>query len=390
MRGVSPHYVTVSKLVMKRLLLLGGGHSHAEVVRRFGAGPVPGAEIVLLSPERLAPYSGMLPGLIAGHYAFRECHIDLEALCAAARLPFRRAEAADLDLAARRVTCTDGSSVSFDLLSIGTGSTSDVSGLPGALEHAIRVKPIAPFLDAWNDTLARVRSGERLTVAIVGAGAAGVELAAAMHHRAATEGAAGSMRFHLLTDMAELLPGHPARVRRIFERVLDERGIEVHRRAKVAGIARARLDCADGSTLRAERIILATGPAAPRWIADAGLKTDPRGFMLVDDRLQSLSHEGVFAAGDIASMANYPRPKMGVFAVRQGPVLAENLRRSLTGGPLLRHQPQRTALALITTGDRRAVASWDGMALEGGWIWRWKDRIDRRFMATYGIAYDPW
>lgn len=373
---------------MKRLLLLGGGHSHVEVVRRFGVRPVADASIVLLSPARHAPYSGMLPGLIAGHYAFRDCHIDLEALCAAARLTFRRAEAAALEVEARRVTCADGSSVSFDLISIDTGSTSDVDGIPGALEHAIRVKPIAPFLEAWSSTLARLRSGERLTAAIVGGGAAGVELAAAMHHRVSTEGVSGAMRFHLLTEAATLLPGHPARVRRVFERVFRERGIEIHRRAKVVDIARGRLDCADGSTLRADRIILATGPAAPRWIADAGLKTDPRGFLLVNDRLQSLSHDGVFAAGDIASMADYPRPKMGVFAVRQGPVLAENLRRALTGGSLLRYEPQRTALALIATGARHAVASWDGISLEGGWIWRWKDRIDRRFMATYRIDHE--
>jgi selenide,water dikinase len=368
---------------MKRLLLLGGGHSHVEVIRRLAGERLPDAEVTLVSPGRYAPYSGMLPGLIAGHYAFHDCHIDLERLCDAAGITFRRTAATGFDAAAGSVSCADGSSAAFDVLSLDVGSVSDAKAIPGALEHATRVKPVEPFLQAWEEIRSQARAGRRPALAVVGAGAAGVELAAAMHHRLAGDGVAGAARMVLLSDTAAILPTHPPRARRVFERVLRERGIDVRVGAAVARIAPGRIHCADGSSLGADAVILATGASAPGWIAGSGVKTDARGFVAVHDTLQSASHPNVFAAGDIATLINAPRPKMGVYAVRQGPILFENLRRTLLGAPLLRYAPQRRALALLSTGGKHAVASWDGLAFEGDWVWRWKDRIDRRFMARY-------
>jgi selenide,water dikinase len=129
-----------------------------------------------------------------------------------------------------------------------------------------------------------------------------------------------------------------------------------------------------------------TGAAAPAWPRASGLQTDAAGFIAVDTHLQSLSHPGVFAAGDIASMQDTPRPKSGVYAVRQGPPLTENLRRALRGEPLVEYHPQARALALISAGDRYAVASYGPFALSGAWVWRWKDRIDSAFMQRYRAA----
>ncbi len=368
---------------MKRLVLLGGGHSHVEVIRRFGERPLNGTAVALISPDRHTAYSGMLPGFVAGHYGFSDCHIDLEPLCSAAGIAFRRAMANGIRPEDSCVTCSDGSVVEYDVLSVDVGSTPDVRAIPGALEHGTRVKPVAGFLRAWERILAESHSGNLTSLVFVGGGAGAVELAAAMHHRLANEAPASAARIVLLTDAASILPTHPERVRRIFERVLTARGIEICCATKAVRISRAGVECAGGSVVRADHAIVATGAGAPAWIASSGLNVDSRGFIAVNAHLQSRSHSNVFAAGDIATMIDDPRPKMGVYAVRQGPVLHANLHRAMHGEALERYTPQKHALALLSTGDKHAVASWNGMAFEGDWVWRWKDHIDRRFMATY-------
>jgi len=371
---------------VKRVLLLGGGHAQVEVIRRFALTPVRGGAVTLLSPERYTAYSGMLPGFIAGHYDFEDCHIDLEPLCARAGIRFHRGAARELDPDAGIVVCSDGTELGYDLLSIDTGSTSDVHAIPGALEHGFRVKPVSELLAAWDRIQATLRGGNPLSVVVVGGGAGGVELAAAMQYRSRKNAWSAGMRLVVVADTESLLPEHPIRAQRIFERVFRQRGIEVRSKTKVTRILPGGVECDNGTVLKADYAIVATGAGAPGWITKSGLRTDNRGFAVVNDGLQTLSHPNVFAAGDAASMINAPRPKMGVYAVRQGPILEDNLRRYLRGAPLRSYLPQKEALALISTGDKHAVASRNGIAVEGDWIWRLKNIIDRRFMATYRIA----
>jgi len=180
-----------------------------------------------------------------------------------------------------------------------------------------------------------------------------------------------------------ILASHSSGVRRIFERVLAERGIAVHTRSKIVKLERGILFRASDEPFHAGHMVWATGASAPVWIAASGIQTDERGFVAVNDALQSPSHPNIFAAGDIAGIVNHPRPKSGVYAVRQGPPLAENLQRALAGKPLVAYTPQKIALALISTGDKYAVAAYGRLVLKGRWVWRWKDFIDRRFMAAY-------
>ncbi|HET9404540.1 MAG TPA: FAD-dependent oxidoreductase [Burkholderiales bacterium] len=366
---------------MKRLLLVGGGHSHVEVVRRFGTAPPHGADVILVSPERYTSYSGMLPGLIAGHYGYHDCHIDLEALCRAARVTFERAEVTGLELAHNRARFRDGGERAFDLLSLDIGSTPDTASAPGAPQFAVSVKPVAVLLAAWEKMLAEARHSPQ-SIAIVGGGAGGVELAAAMHHRLQSNGAAAS-RLSVVTDAPAILQSHPPGVRRDFERLFAERGIALHCACRAVKVEAGIVHFENGTSLRADWIVWATAASAYGWLKPSGLDTDSRGFVSVDGRLRSVSHPHVFAAGDCAAMVDRALPRSGVYAVRQGPPLAENLRRTLAGMPLIRYSPQRRTLALISTGGRHAVASWDGLALSGRWVWRWKDHIDRRFVARY-------
>jgi pyridine nucleotide-disulfide oxidoreductase family protein len=364
-----------------RLLLVGGGHSHVEVVRRFGIAPPRGAAITLASPARYAAYSGMLPGLVAGHYEFRDCHIDLEGLCRACGVSFRQSEVTGIDFSRHRASLGDGSEFEFDWLSLDIGSLPDSNGAAG---QSLPVRPVAALLAGLDQLLAAARRSPQ-AVMIVGGGAGGVEIALAVHHRLQGIHAMPST-IGLVTDTDRILPTFPSAARRIFEGLLAKRGIRVYGGNRAVQAQTGTVHLENGIRIPADWILWITSARAAPWLAASGLAVDARGFVTVDDTLRSVSHSNVFAAGDCASLAGHPLPKSGVHAVRQGPQLAANLTSVLAGTPLKHYSPQRRALALISTGDRNAVACWGPLAFQGGWIWQWKDRIDRRFMATYRMG----
>ncbi len=375
--------------VLRDIVLVGGGHSHVTVLRRFGMRPLPGVRLTLICRDTHTPYSGMLPGYIAGHYRYDEVHIDLSRLAQFAGARFYRDEALGLDLSAGRVRCRDRPPVPYDLLSINIGSTPQMRDLPGAAEHAVPVKPISGFDARWRQLLERVRGhAGRMSIAVVGAGAGGVELTLAMQYRLRGELRAlgrdpDALQFHLLTREDRILPTHNAWVQDTFMRVLAQREVVVHRDAEVVEVSASGVRTAGGETVRADETIWVTQAGGAAWLRDSGLALDEGGFICVEDTLRTVTAPNVFAAGDIASMVNHKLEKAGVFAVRQGPPLAENLRRAVEGRALKPYRPQRRWLALISTGDRHAVASRGTLGVQGDWTWRWKDWIDRRFMAKF-------
>jgi selenide,water dikinase len=367
---------------MKRLLLCGGGHTHVEVLRRFGLLPVPGVEIVLVSPNPATPYSGMLPGLVAGHYRPGEIQLDLERLTRFAGARFLRTLVTGFDPGGRVATLADGATLEFDVASLDVGSRPPA--VAGAEEHAIGVKPVDRFLRVWGEWLERARRGTLGALVVVGGGAGGVETLLAMQARFGREtGRADAVACHLVTDADDVLPDHTPRVQAILRRILAERGVALHLGSRVERVGPGAVDGANGRAVRGDAIVWATGAAPLPWLRDTGLALDAAGFVAVNDRLQSISHAHVFAAGDCATIVGHPRPKSGVYAVREGPPLAANLRAALSGRPLVRYLPQRRVLALVSTGDRYAVASRGRFAAEGAWVWRWKDWLDRRFVARY-------
>jgi len=376
--------------VLRDIVLVGGGHSHVGVLKRFGMRPEPGVRLTVICRDTHTPYSGMLPGYIAGHYGYDEVHIDLSRLAAFAGARFLRDEAIGLDRAARKVICRDRPPVAYDQLSINIGSTPSTSRVAGAGEFAVPVKPIHAFNERWLALLERVRRHAGPTsIAVVGAGAGGVELTLAMHYRLRNELRAlgrdpDELAFHLLDGCERILPTHNSAVRHAFERVLAARGVTIHLQAEVTQLSGGRLQTAGGKTLTADEIVWVTQAEGAPWLRATGLALDAAGFILVTGTLQTVTDPRVFAAGDIASMVEAPLEKAGVFAVRMAPPLARNLRLAVQGKPLAAYRPQRRWLALISTGDRSAVASRGLLCLQGGWVWRWKDWIDRRFMAKFG------
>ena len=374
--------------VLKDLVLVGGGHSHVIVLRRLGMRPIPGVRITVVARDLHAPYSGMLPGLIAGLYGFDDVHIDLGPLARFAGARLFHAEAVGLDLDRRTVLCRDRPPVPYDVLSIDVGIAPRLD-VAGAVEHAVPVKPIGGLVARWERLERRVReSPRRLRVATVGAGAAGVELTLAMQHALSTRardesGGFHVPEFHLFGAAPTLLPTHNRGARRRFGRVLAARDVHLHLGTRISRVEPGRLETTRGESLEVDEVVWATAAAPPPWPAASGLAVDGAGFIAVDATLQSTSHPGVFAAGDVAAVLDHPREKAGVFAVRQGAPLAANLRRALLGKRLRPFSPQRRFLSLVSTGDRYAVASRGRMSAEGAWVWRWKDWIDRRFMRRF-------
>ncbi|MEJ2310354.1 MAG: selenide, water dikinase SelD [Gammaproteobacteria bacterium] len=374
--------------VLKDIVLVGGGHAHVSVLRMFGMRPMPGVRLTLITRDIHTPYSGMLPGYVAGHYDYDEVHIDLGPLARFAGARLYHGEVDGIDTGEQLVHVTGRPPVHYDLLSINTGSRPRTIDVPGALEHAFPVKPIDKWLRDWEALQARVlQSSGDFRIAVVGGGAGGVELALSTQHRLQSllrerGDAVSRLHYMLLTDGPEILPTHNAGVRRRFMHVLGERGIEVQASSKVVEVKASGVQLEDGEFRSADAVLWVTRAAAPVWPAKSGLAVDDEGFIAVDRELRSTSHPGIFAAGDIASLPD-PRPKSGVFAVRQGPVLTENLRRAVAGRPLKAYRPQKHFLGLISTGDPCAIASRGNWSLEGKLLWKWKDWIDRRFMQRF-------
>ena len=374
--------------VLRDIVLIGGGHSHAVVLHMWAMNPLPGARLTLICTDTDTPYSGMLPGFIAGHYTCDEVHIDVRRLAEFAGARYYRDEVIGIDRAARKVICRTRPPVAYDALSINIGSTPKLS-VPGAGAHAVPVKPIRQFNQRWQALLDRVCNHPGVTtLAVVGAGAGGVELALSMQYRLRRELTEqgrnpDELRMHLLTAGPRILPTHNAAVRRRFEQVLAQRGVELHVDAEVVRVEQGRMETRAGKSVQADEIVWVTQAGGATWLADTGLALDAAGFIRVRETLQTETDPLIFAAGDCTAWPGRPLEKAGVFAVRMGPPLAENLRRLLLGQPLRDYQPQRRWLALISTGDKHAIASRGAFYARGDWVWRWKDWIDRRFMLRF-------
>jgi selenide,water dikinase len=280
--------------------------------------------------------------------------------------------------------------LNYDLLSINTGSTPIVNGIPGAKEHGILVKPVSAFLKHWAFLIERVRKGEVRRIAVVGGGAAGVETLLAMQFFLAHQTPRREVEYHLLTDAPHVLAQHPHGVRARVAHNLARKAVQVHCGLRVTRVNAQTLIARDAQDreqhVAADATVWVTGAEPPPWLASSDLALNDKKFINQNKYLQSTSHKEIFAAGDCATVENVVYPKSGVYAVRQGPVLARNLRAALNGQSeqaLQIYTPQSRALALISTGERHAIASWGPLAFHGNWVWRWKDSIDRAFMGRY-------
>lgn len=363
------------------LVLIGGGHSHVSVLRSFGMKPEPGVRLTVIAKEWDAPYSGMLPGLIAGHYSDEDCHINLVRLARFASARLIHGEAIGIDRKERRVLLPDRPPIAFDLLSIDTGLTPSLAGIEGANEQALAVKPISTLIPKWRALERRaLESNGPRRFAIAGGGAAGFELIHALRHRFRNEGSEFS--FTLITGNDLLLKINPT-ARRLAYRSLEAENITIIEHDPLHAIDNGSVTLKSGHCLAMDAVLIATGGAPQSWLRATELTTADDGFLAVRPTLQTIDDDNIFAVGDCATVLEHRRDKAGVFAVRQGLPLTENLRRRARGEKAEPFTPQSQYLMLLSTGRKHAIAARGSFAMSGDWVWQWKDWIDRRFMQKF-------
>ncbi len=362
----------------RELVLIGGGHTHALVLRRWGMRPLSGIRLTLINPSPEAPYTGMLPGFVAGHYVRDDLMIDLVRLArfAGARLVLGAAEA--INLTNRCIHVPGRHPIRYDVASVNIGIGSGLPDLPGFSEHAVAAKPLESFATAWLEFRTKVAEGRvPAQVVVIGGGIGGVELSLAIARTIRSEGKPAEIT---IIERAYALPGLGASARAALLNDLNRHNVHLIQGVTALAVGPDSIALSDGTKIPTRFTIGTAGAKPMDWLGSAGLDLE-QGFIAVDATLQS-SDPNVFAAGDCAQLPAI-RPKAGVFAVRQAPVLHHNLCATFTNAPKRRFRPQRDFLKLISRGERSAVADKFGIGLKGRWLWRWKDRIDRRFMGKF-------
>jgi selenide,water dikinase len=368
---------------IRRLVLVGAGHANLFALEQLALGHLPHAEVTLLSPFAGHLYSGMLGGLITGRYGPEDAYLDLPSLAAKAGARFILGSAAGIDIANRQISVDGGWQLPYDVASFAVGSEvrptrANVGDTNLAVKPIDRAGKIAEALEKLPQANPRV--------VVVGGGAGGVEIALNIKARLRALGRTGA-QVALVDGQRRLVADRSEACARQAAHVLAQNQVEIVLgvRAEEAGTRTVRLS--GGRDLPCDAVVWATGASAPGIFRASGLATDHAGFLLVDSTLRSVTDSAIFAAGDAATLRPFPAtPKSGVYAVRQGPILARNLSLALTGGSserFRRYRPQSRSLVLINTGDGRAILSYGSIALTARWVMRLKDRIDRGFMRRF-------
>ena len=378
----------MSRLSHRRrdLVLVGGGHAHVQVLRRLAMEPPPRTRLTLVVDTPIAVYSGMVPGFVAGQYRADELEIDVLPLARRAGARIVVAAATGIDVEQRRLLVDGRAPLAYDRLSFDIGSTVAGQELPGVRDHAFPTRPIGRFVERLDVILeqARRRGGERLEVVIAGAGAGGVELAFCLESRLRANGVDVSVT--LLDAGERILRGYPMSLAARVEAEAARRGVRTVLGRRVAAVEGDSVLLDDGERLPSDVTVWVTGAASHPLFRDSGLPTDERGFVRIRSTLQIEGHDDLFAVGDCATLSDYPKtPKAGVYAVRQGPFVTDNLVASLAGGELRTYRPQNDFLTLLNLGEGAALGAKWGRSFGGGWVMRLKDRIDRKFMRRFQV-----
>lgn len=359
---------------MKHLVLVGGGHAHLAVLTALAQQAKPTVRLTLLTPSALQTYSGMLPGWLAGHYKLEECQVNLQPLLSAAHGELILDSVTRLDADQQTLETATGRVLHYDLLSINIGSE---TALPSTeTSQLIPIRPLDRLIKAWPQILQAAHQTD-YQLAVLGGGAAGVELVLAMQYAFRQQGS--NAQVHLLAP--SLLADHSKAVQQRVYKELIRAGVRLH--TQRAALNNHELVLENGELLTVKHIIAATGAKAPTWLAASGLSVDAQGYIAVNAQHQSLSHPNIFAAGDICTRQDPHFGRSGVHAVYAGKVLAHNLPAYLKQQPLMSYRPKKRSLYLLATGPKAAIASWGGFSTRGAWVWRWKNHIDQTFMQQY-------
>jgi len=372
-----------------KVILVGGGHSHVQVLESLAKRPLTDATVQVIVDKPIAIYSGMVPGFVAGQYRSEELEIDVPRLCEWAGVECTVEPVSKIEAASRQLTLESGRNLSYDIASVNVGSTVAGLDLPGIRDFAIPTRPISELIRRTDDVVENACNREDQTpfrVVVVGGGAGGVELAFTFLERLEKTGC-GPTDIRLINAGPRILEGYPASLARRAEQAATDRGIHIHCGRRVLSATADRIVLDNDETWPCNALLWVTGAVSHPLFKDSGLPTEDRGFVQTRSTLQVVGHDNLFAVGDCATLVDYPQtPKAGVYAVRQGPHLAHNMRAILAAEPLEEYQPQSDFLTLLNLGDGSALGAKKGLSFQGRWVMKLKDLIDRRFMRRFQIA----
>ena len=358
------------------LVLIGGGHAHALVLKMWAMNPLAGARLTVINPAPSAPYSGMLPGFVAGHYTSDELYIDLIRIARAAGARIVLGKATHLDREQKHIIVPGRAPIGYDVCSVDIGITSGMPELDGFTEHAVPAKPLDDFARIWEGFCQETGPAQ---VAVLGAGVAGAEVAMAAAHRLQRLGRTADVT---LIDRSKALSRLGTQARTKVLKSLKELKVTLLEHTKVERIEADQVIVEGRAPIPSKMTLGAAGTRAYKWLSDLGLGME-QGYIKVLPTLQSETDSDIFAVGDCAHLTHAPRPKAGVFAVREAPILFHNLRAALSDGKMKEYHPQSDYLKLISLGGKIALAEKLGVAISGAMMWKWKDQIDRKFMDQF-------
>ncbi len=383
--------------MQKKLILVGGGHTHVLFLKHWARKPIPDLELTLISPQEKTPYSGMLPGLIAGHYQSEEIFINLPKLCAKANVKFICSSVSNIETNTKTIEIENTPNIGYDILSLDIGAAPDQS-IPGVIEYATSVKPISLFYEQWlkvkqnlqNTQFQALNQNNKYKLVVAGAGAGGLEIMLAMNWVLENDPATcGKTDYTLCFKTPKLLPGYPNRIVNEITQLCEQRNISLKPNFKVKQVSKPALIAENSATsapheLPYDRLFWCTQARAAVWPSNSGLASNSEGFIRVNQYLQSISHQDIFAVGDIAHMEFSPRPKAGVYAVRQAPYLYKNIYNYALKRKLKVYKPQDNFLSLLALGNKTALGFRKPLPIfSGAWVWHWKRRLDEMFMSEF-------
>lgn len=368
-----------------KLVLLGAGHAHVQILAELARQPWPGVEVTLVTPHPRLFHFSMVAGYVAGRYALDACSVAIEPMVRASAVTWLRRSAVGLDANQSRVRLDDGTELGYQWLSINTGATQDREqtelDLPGAREHGLFVRPFTALGALWPKVI-ELAATRALRIAIVGGGDTAIELAMAIRHRLP------QVALTVIAGHAGIAPGQSAAMRERLVCALKQRRINVLP-DQATRLNDAELTLGSGARLACDVALIASGVAAPPWLHNSGLARDASGFVTVDACHRSSSHANVFAAGDVSSRLDGLLPRNGRAAMRAGPTLAANLAAVTAGREATPYTPSNHSLKLLACGDGRAIANWGNHVVQGRLAWWCKDWIDRAFVRRLSRISPP-
>jgi len=367
----------------KQLVLVGGGHVHLLSLKYAEQFIRAGAEITLIGPDRFHYYSGMGPGMISRIYPPEEVRFDVQSMVESRGGKFVKDRVVSFDPADRTLFLQGGGKISYDLASFNIGSHIPTDTIPGSEGEGIPVKPIQSLESAREAILEKSREGTA-KVLIIGAGPAGIELAGNIWRLVQSENVRAEIT--LASSRDRVLPGFPEKASHIAQQSLTGRGVRILSDFRVVSMAHGHARCQSGQEASYDVAILTVGIVPQSIFADSGVETSEDGALLVNDYLQSTSNPDIFGAGDCIALKGMRLDRVGVYAVRQAPILFRNLLATVKGEPLKTFKPQERYLLIFNLGDG------SGLFVRGAWIWKgrlafaFKNYLDTSFMAKFQVS----